>query len=146
MLFATSEITTKCVKTDNHCCLYMLDDPEEHCAMTFQSINQIKHPKKRIPSSINPQNNYHPIYVSKFYISIWNQQCSYRSYYIPQFFLLPRMPWRRMAVGGSGTDLSIIELHFTYGQHYIKYISLSDKKNEIEVFSFKVFSSVSLHE
>ena len=33
--------------------------------------------------------------------------------YIPQFFRLPRMPCRSTAVGGSGIDLSVAELHFT---------------------------------
>ena len=32
---------------------------------------------------------------------------------LPQFFRLPRMPCTRTAVGGSGIDLSAIELHLT---------------------------------
>lgn len=32
---------------------------------------------------------------------------------LPQFFLLPKMPCSRTAVGVSGNDLSLVELHLT---------------------------------
>lgn len=42
---------------------------------------------------------------------LFNTKC------VPQFFLLPRIPCRKTAVGGSGDDLSITLLHFTCSEH-----------------------------
>ena len=50
----------------------------------------------------------HKIYITK---GLQKKKCTQN--HPPQFFLHPRIPCRKTAVGGSGKDLSITELHLT---------------------------------